>query len=176
MERLSNPDTMLTMFHEKILSVLEKLVPAKKKPSKKSRVKMNRMRRTIWKRHGKVKKKIRSASSIHKLAALIQGKGELEEQLKEDYSAQNDQDEDQAIFNIKANPKSFFSFAKSRQKTKSRIGPFLDPTSGKLNTEVAFTVETLRQQYNSVFSNPRPDWTVSDVDDHFSVGEVQGSR
>ena len=78
------------------------------------------------------------------------------------------------MLNIKANPKSFFSFAKSRQKTKSRIGPFLDTTTGKLNPEVAFTAETLCEQYNSVFSQPRPDWTVSDLENHFSVGEVQG--
>ena len=96
----------------------------------------------------------------------------MEEQLGSDYSAENAQQEDQAIFNIKSNPKSFFSFAKSRQKTKSRIGPFLDPASGILNPDVAFTAETLRQQYNSAFSVPRPDWTVTDAAEHFP-GDVE---
>ena len=39
---------------------------------------------------------------------------------------------------IKDNPKAFFSFAKSRQKTKARIGPFLDPISGKPNSNPEF--------------------------------------
>ena len=103
-----------------------------------------------------------------KLSVLIQRKRDLEDQLSEDYSAENSQQEDKAIFSIKSNPKSFFSFAKSRQKTKSKIGPFLDSSSGKLNPDVVFTAETLRQQYNSVFSKPRPEWNVADVADHFS--------
>ena len=97
----------------------------------------------------------------------------MEEQLGADYSAECAQLEDQAIFNIKADPKSFFSFAKSRQKTRSRIGPFIDPGTGKINSDVAFTAETLREQYNSVFSSPRPDWIVHDLSQHFSSDNGQ---
>ena len=175
METHTNPDDILVIFHDKILSVLERLVPVKKKPRKKSKLRINRMRKTIWRRHAKVKKEIQGSSSIQKLAKLIQRKNELEEQLSADYAAQNSQEEDQAIFNIKSNPKSFFSFAKSRQKTKSRIGPFLDPASGKLNPDVAFTAEKLRQQYNSAFSTPRPEWTVNDIEHHFSAEHVDDS-
>ena len=171
-EQLANTDTAeaLNVFHHKVLAVLERHVPVKKKPIKKSKMRVNKMRRTIWRRLSKVKQKILTASSMPKLAVLIQRKRDLEEQLNVDYSAENSQQEDKAIFSIKSNPKSFFSFAKSRQKTKSKIGPFLDSASGKLNPDVAFTAETLRQQYNSVFSKPRPEWTVADVAGHFSGG------
>ena len=177
MDMLANSDTTaaLGFFHDKVLAILERLVPVKKKPSKSSKSRIHRMRKTIWRRISKVKKKILEASSIQKLAVFIQNKRELEKQLTEDYSSENTQQEDQAIFNIKSNPKAFFSFAKSRQKTKSRIGPFLNPATGKLNPDVGFTAETLRQQYNSMFSVPRPDWSVSDVDDHFSCDGVEGS-
>ena len=124
MERIANSDTTaaLNVFHNNVLAVLEKLVPAKKKKSKvKSKSRLNKMRRTIWRRIAKIKGKIKEASSISKLSSLIQKKRELEEQLCADYSAENAQQEDEAIFNIKSNPKSFFSFAKSRQKTRSRI-------------------------------------------------------
>ena len=177
MDMLANSDTTaaLGFFHDKVLAILERLVPVKRKPSKSSKSRIHRMRKTIWRRISKVKKKIFEVSSIQKLAVFIQNKRELEKQLTEDYSSENTQQEDQAIFNIKSNPKAFFSFAKSRQKTKSRIGPFLNPATGKLNPDVGFTAETLRQQYNSVFSVFRPDLSVSDVDDHFSCDGVEGS-
>ena len=109
MEKLASSDTSaaLTFFHEKVLAVLEKLVPARKKskPRKKSKTKISRMRRTIWRRIRKVKRRISSATSINALSTLIQRKRELEEQLGADYSAENAQLEDQAIFNIKSRPK-----------------------------------------------------------------------
>ena len=61
---------------------------------------------------------------------------------------------------MKTNPKFFFSFARSKQKTKSQIGPFIDQSTGKLNPDQAFTAETLCKQYNSVFSQPRDQWSV----------------
>ena len=107
MKRIANSDTTaaLNVFHSNVLAVLEKLVPAKKKKTKvKSKSKLNKMRRTIWRRIARIKEKIREASSIQKLSSLIQRKRELEEQLCEDYSAENAQQEDEAIFNIKSNP------------------------------------------------------------------------
>ena len=137
------------------MDILEKLVPKRKKPRKKSKLKINKMRRNIWRRLAKIKRNIVKASSIQKLTGLIQKKRELEEQLKADCTAENVQQEDQAVFNLKSNPKSFFSFARSRQKTSSSIGPFFDPDSGKLNPDSSFSAEVLRNQYDSVVSLPR---------------------
>ena len=101
MEVLSESDTTaaLNLFHEKILVVLERLVPVKKIPTSISKSSINKMRRTIWRRVTKIKKKIHMASSVQQLTTLIQKKRELEEQLKADYSAENFQQEDKAIFN-----------------------------------------------------------------------------
>ena len=62
----SCPTAALTEFHEKLLEVLEKLVPAKKKKSGK-RPKMHRMRRLLWKKHAKAKRHLKSSSSISEL-------------------------------------------------------------------------------------------------------------
>ena len=86
---------------------------------------MDRKRRILWRRMSKIKGRIKSANSIHKLTKLLQDKQDLEQQLFDDYSATTIQEEDQAVFNIKSNPKTFFSFAKSRQKTRAKIGPFM---------------------------------------------------
>jgi hypothetical protein len=171
MEDLAKTDTAaaLGLFHSKLLEVLERLVPAKKKRHK-PRYKMHRMRRLIWKRLCKIRKAIKSSSSISKLSELLQKMWELESQLSSDYTAANDREEDEAVLRIRENPKAFFSFARSRQKTRAKVGPFLDQ-DGRPNSSPGFADEALRQQYNSVFAQPRPVWTVGDFKDHFKVTE-----
>ena len=102
----------------------------------------------------------------------MQERWDIEKQLREDYMAENNIEEDQAVFNMKSNPKSFFSFAKSRQKTKARVGPFIDPATGKPNPSPAFASEALRKQYDSVFNPPRPEWRVPDATRHFCQVEI----
>ena len=171
MEELANTDTTaaLKFFHTKVFVILERLVPAKKQ-RKKARYKMHRMRRLLWKRLSKVRKAVKKSSSISKLSELLQKMWELEAQLSSDYSANNDKEEDEAVLRIRENPKAFFSFARSRQKTKAKVGPFLDQ-DGRPNPSPAFAAEALRQQYNSVFAHPRPAWKVDDFTDHFKVTE-----
>ena len=70
------------------------------------------------------------------------------------------------------NPKAFFSFTRSWQKIKAKIGPFQDE-KGVLNPSPDFAAETLRQQYNSVFVTPRPAGTVTDFSDHFKQDDEQ---
>ena len=62
---------------------------------------------------------------------------------KEDYSANNNKAEDDAVFKIKSNSKYFFTFAKSRQNTRAKVGPFLD-SDGMPNPSPDFAAESLR--------------------------------
>ena len=100
------------------------------------------------------------ATSIHKLRKLLQLKENLEKHLHDDYAATTAIQEDQAVFKIKDNPKYFYFFVKSRQNTKVRVGPFLNPGNGLPNPDPQFSTEMLREQYDSVFSKPSPEWTV----------------
>ena len=68
---------------------------------------------------------------------------------------------------MKENTKSFYSFARSRQKTKSGVGPFL--RDGKPDPSPDYCAEQLRQQYDSVFAQPRAEWKVNDPAEHFKV-------
>ena len=86
---------------------------------------------------------------------LLQDKSDLEQQLSEDYEAVNNMAEDEAVLRIKENPKAFFSFAKSRQQTRAKIGPFLDQSTGKPNPSPDFAAAELSKQYSSVFVQPR---------------------
>ena len=75
------------MFHDKIISILKRLVPAKKKTNKKSKLNVNRFRKNILRRHSKLKKNKLKESSAKKLLKLIEKQTEMEEQLKPDYNA-----------------------------------------------------------------------------------------
>ena len=139
-----------TWFLDQLFPLLERFVQLKS-PKKKGRNRMARRRNLLWRKLKKINNRIQSSSSIPKITKLIQDKWDLEQQLKSEYSSLNKKDEDQALQNMKQNPKSFFSFAKTRQKTRARIGPFLDPSTGQPNPSPDFAASLLSDQYKSVF-------------------------
>ena len=75
---------------------------------------MHRLRRLLWKKHAKAKKKFQSSTSTSKFSENLQSMWELEKQLNQDYLATNNVEENEAIMRIKSNTKAFFSFARSR--------------------------------------------------------------
>ena len=169
----SCPESALSEFHEKTLLVLEKLVPLKKKPRTKH--KMHRMHRLLWKKHTKAQRIFKSAQSIPKVSENMQKMWKIEKQLYQDYTAMKNMEEDKAIQRIKANSKAFFSFARSKQNVKAKVGPFLDPSTDSPNSSPDFTAAALKKQYDSVFAPPRPTWVVSDTNSHFMVDGEEDS-
>ena len=139
----------LEWFFNQVLPILERLVPQRKKCRKKNnRPLMDRRRRLLWKRLSKIKDKISTSKSINQLTKFLQDKSDLELELAQDYVAVCNMAEDEAVLRIKDNPKAFFSFAKSRQKTKARIGPFIDPSNGQPNPNPEFAATELSRQYS----------------------------
>ena len=164
-----SPTSAHDCFMNILIPILESLVPLKAlRKGKKN--KLQKSRKLLWRKLGKVMKNIERASSVSKLSRLLHDKWELEKLLKEQYSSLNYQEESQAVLNMKENPKAFFSFAKSRQKTRTRIGPFIDPASGLPNGDPDFAAGVLAEQYKSVFVQPRPEWLVEDAADFFGPG------
>ena len=104
---------------------------------------------------------------IHVLICKDQ-KWKLQRQVSQDYLASSKMEEDEAVLRIRQNPRAFFSFCRSRAKIQAKVGPFIDPTTGKSNPSPIFTAEVLREQYNGVFSAPRPAWTVTEPEEFFS--------
>ena len=161
-------------FMDILLPLLENLVP-KKTPRRKGRNRMERQRKLLWRKLTKIQRSIDSSASLSKISKLLQDKWELENQLKSQYASQNWNEEKKAVENMKENSKYFFSFAKSRQKTKARIGPFLDPTSGQPNPDPDYAASVLFDQYKSVFVQPRSQWKVNNVKEFFSSQGTHGS-
>ena len=99
---------------------------------------------------------------------------DIKSQLAADYTASNTIEENEAVMKIKSNSKAFFTFARFRQKVRAKVGPFLDPETGRPNPLPDFAAECLRNQYNSVFAVPRPEWKVDNFTEHFK--EVVGDN
>ena len=164
----ATPSEALAAFHNKVLEVLEPLVPGKPENPRIRKMKMQQMRRKLWKKHSKVEKKLLTACTLQTRSELLRKKWQLQRQLSDDYMASNKMEEDEAVLRIKQNPRAFFSFCRSRAKIQAKVGPFLDPATGKSNPSPDFAAECLRSQYNSVFSSPRKEWTVTDPAEFFS--------
>ena len=164
-----DPTKALNQFHQSILPILEKLVPEKLEFQ--GRPKMSKHRKYLWCRLHKVKERLWCSTSERTITRLLKERQELELKLKQSYTQANMKEEKAAIPKIKQNSKVFFSLAKRRQKTKAKIGPFLDSKTGKLNPDPAFSASVLRDQYNSVFAKTRPAWEVKDPKSFFQVDD-----
>ena len=92
----------------------------------------------------------------------------LENELKTSYDNQGWEAENKVVNNIKCNPKAFYSYARARQKTKVRVDPFLDPSTGAPNPDPDYAAKVLSDQYNSVFTLPRHEYLVNDLQEFFS--------
>ena len=163
-----SPADALAHFHQKVKEVLDPLVPRKPENPRVRRMKMHKMRRKLWKKLSKVEKKLQGACTLHTRSNLLQQKWELQRQLSQDYLASSRIEEDEAVLRIRQNPRAFFSFCRSRAKIQAKVGPFIDPSTGKSNPSPVFTAETLKEQYNGVFSTPRQEWTVTNPEEFFS--------
>ena len=172
-QALDSPSAALSWFMDQVIPILESLVPVRS-TRKKCRNRVARERKLLWRRLSKNQKKIASSNSATKLSKLLQDKWDLEMQLKSEYISINNKEENDAILNLKKNPKSFFSFARSRQKTRARIGPFIDPSTGVPNADPDFAASLLAEQYNSVFVPGRPEWLVQDAKDFFASSSDDG--
>ena len=85
------------------------------------------------------------------------------------YQDLNMKNEARVIEEMKVNPKVFFSYAKARQKTAAKVGPFVDPVTGQLNLDPDHSVQRLSDQYAAVFTQPRQDWVIPCMEDFFRV-------
>ena len=170
MSRLANtsPTVAHSYFLSEIIPILEQLVPHYPAGSKR-RSRHTRSRNLIWRKLKKVNDQLQSTSSSLKMARLLQSRQQLEQELKTMYSNLSKQEEARVIDEMRHNPNIFFRYARARQKTRAKVGPLLDPETGQLNQDPAFTTTVLRDQYSSVFTQPRAEWIIPDLQQFFSV-------
>ena len=73
---------------ETILPVLEELIPKRKLGKKFGKRTVDKERRCLWRKLGRVKKRLNTTRCAQKAASLLFSKQKLEKQLKESYDSQ----------------------------------------------------------------------------------------
>ena len=157
-------------FLETILPIVEDLVPPKVIGKRFGNSRKQKDRRCLWRKLGRIKKKLLCSTSVKRTANLLQCKQKLEKQLKMIYNTQGRAEENKVVKAMKTNVKAFFAYGRARQNTKAKVGPFLDPETGTPNPDPDFAAKLLSEQYSSVFTQPRAEYSVNNVEEFFSGG------
>ena len=104
------------------------------------------------------------------IAALLKEKIPLEASLKQSYMSAKQKAKNTVISKLKQNSKSFFSFVKSKQKTRARVVAY--SLIQKINQDPANTAEVLKKQYDTVYCcYKRPQWSVNDPVSFYKIPE-----
>ena len=111
-----------------------------------------------------------SEDFLSRAPSLLITKEDLELQLKKSYDVQSWEEETKVVSAMRSNVKAFYAYGRARQKTKARVGPFLDPDTGVPNPDADYAARVLSDQYSSVFTPTRPENKVEDLEDFFSGG------
>ena len=101
-------------------------------------------------------KYVKKEASQAKIRKLEEKKRNLEIQITESINQERKLKERKLIEKMKTNPKSFYTFAKSKCKIKCKVGPLRD-TNGELQSSPEKMANILQQNYLKVFSNPTQD-------------------
>nr|XP_053631473.1 uncharacterized protein LOC128687909 [Cherax quadricarinatus] len=166
-----DPNQCLERINFLVAEACSRHIPLRKK---KSRSKLERKRRSLYRRRRRVTELLRSArTSDTRKEALTREVETIELKLNDSYRNQERQEELKAISEIERNSKYFFSYAKNKANTTSSIGPLLrqDGTYTDDNKEMS---EILKSQYDSVFSEPLIGLRIDDPNDFF-MNEPQNS-
>ena len=158
------------LFINTILPVMEDLVPRKVSGKRFGHRRKHKQRRCLWRKLGRTRKKLLTTSSAARAAALLRTQQALESKLKSSYDKQGWEEENKVVNEMKTNVKAFYAYGRARQKTKAKVGPFLDPVTGVPNSDPDYAAKVLSEQYSSVFTSPRPEYLVDNLEEFFSGG------
>ncbi|XP_076053570.1 uncharacterized protein LOC143032588 [Oratosquilla oratoria] len=106
--------------------------------------------------------KLRKSNNDAQKLSIISKIVDIEQKIKHSHEDQRRTEENQAIENIKHNPKFLYNYCKKKiLKTKSQIGPLVTD-QGTTTDDPQETCQILAHQYNSVFSIPKKQAEIHD--------------
>ena len=159
LKSLSTPDEFPELFRLTMLQVANIHFPQKTSRSKnlnpfvRARNILRRRRRKVRAQVNAMSDKFKDSAPSPKLDKLRLELYNLSANIKDSIHEQQKQQELKAVKNVKNNPRYFYSYAKSKNKLKSTVGPLLN-SSGELTFDPQEMSDILQHQYASVFSNP----------------------
>ena len=154
---------------DKVEKTLEKKTSYEKvnkdKSSHSSNNRIPRRVRTLFRNKKNASNALKTVKSVKRCLNLRKKIEAAEEELKYLYSNRKSKLESAAIDKIKRNPKAFYAYAKRQSKTFNGVGPFLKSNGDPIEVSEA---EALKQQYETVFSDPKEDAKIHNPKEFFS--------
>ena len=148
------------VFHSTVLSICSKYTPLKKQSNKKQKSKYYKACYSINRKRRKVKARIKALQTLspysNRIKALQKQLIQLEKEAQEKIIHCKQLEEQKALEAIKSNPNYFYSYAKHKKSSKSKIGPLHHTQS---NSDIYVDdpkemADILQNQFTSVFSRP----------------------
>ena len=162
-------EKQLETFTRIVSDICEKHTPVKVQRRGKVKSVFFKERRAMWRKRRRLITKLhRSQNETAK--ELISSKIEkIHCDIRISHEKEKEDEENKAIENIVLNPKFFFSYAQKKGKLRTKVGPLYKGEEVISDeTEVA---ECLQEQFCSVFSSPKPDEQIEDIDDFFESND-----
>ncbi|XP_076057215.1 uncharacterized protein LOC143034751 [Oratosquilla oratoria] len=149
----TDPNSILNTLLMILLEVCTAYVPQKKK-KKVHKHSIPRDRKILMRKRVTLNKQLSKSSNETQKLSILSKVEDIEQKSKHSHEEQRRMEENQALENIKHNPKFFYSYCKKFLKTKSQIGPLV--TDQRTTTDdPRETCQMLTHQYNIVFSIPK---------------------
>merc|ERR1712121_225765 len=126
-------------------------------------------RRVLFRKKKKLNKELQKRNLPNRKKGIEKAIGKIDKKLLNSYEEETFVSDSWAIENIKSNPKYFFTFARKKLKTRSKIGPF--DIEGEKFTSLLDICVKLVQQYSSSFSNPDPRYKIENSEEFFSINK-----
>merc|ERR1711888_49145 len=128
-----------------------------------------RDRRILLRKKKKLYKKLRNTNSVDMKAELENRISEIDKKLLESHGEENIVKEARALEKIKTNPKHFYTYAKKKLKTRSKVGPFV--LNGEKIDKLIDICIKLEEQYTSSFSHPDLKFKIQNPKEFFSMND-----
>ena len=141
----------LQVFYDILYQNCLKHIP--KKVSRRKRHQIPRDRRILMRNRKNLMKSMSTVNNTNKRRKIQQKLELIEFKLLESHRMEEKKKEKKAVDVIKENPKYFFSYAKSKSKIRTPVGPL--ECEDKLEDDPIKISNLLQEQFITVFSNPR---------------------
>ena len=150
---------MHNLFEEAVTKIAIKHVPIRKKRNSRTKIPRNRLKLIRKKKEINTRMNIYkfikdpTENNYRKFQYLEKRKEEIVQEIKNLLEQEQLQKENDALEQMKKNPKYFYSFVKKFNQTVNKIGPLKDNKDNLINDPEA-KANILQDQYTKVFSNP----------------------
>ena len=169
-------------FLEAVDKVARKHTPEVKPHTTSYRSKFYKERRALMRKRRRVITAINKCINLTHKTNLQSKLSDIESDITSSHCAEKTHDETEAIKKIASNSKYFFTYARKKQKTKEKVGPFIDKSTSEIISDEKQIADRLQTQFCSVFSKSDQSSKIPDAKSFFndpaisnlnSIGDVE---